>query len=130
MAVFDWMWDARAKANADPAYRKLGSADAVVYFQSGKHCRRVSFEDFEVASLTEVKLEEIADQDILISMSTREWNSYLYRRNLGRAPSLIGLESDKLHVIKTKDPMARLHFERISKSIQAFVDYGARANGK
>lgn len=130
MAVFDWMWDARSKANADPEYRKLGSADAVVYFQSGKHCRRISFEDFEIASPEEVSLEGIADQDILISMTTREWNSYLYQRKLGRAPSLIGLESERLHVIKTKNSMARLQFERISRSVQAFVDYGARVSGK
>lgn len=130
MAVFDWMNSAQAQANSDPAYRALGSADAAIYFKSGKHGRRVSFEAFEVASVSEVNVNDLSDQDIVIDMSTREWNSYLYRRRLGRAPSLLGLDAEKHDVVKTKDTMARLQYERISRTIQAFVDYGARESGR
>ena len=130
MAVFDWMANARTKANKDPAFRSLGSADATVYFQSGKHGRRVEFQSFEVASVSEADVDSIKNEDILITMSTREWNSYLYRRRLGRAPSLLGLDAEKHDVVQTKNTIARLQFERISRSIQAFVDYGARASGR
>ncbi|MCE2407588.1 MAG: hypothetical protein J4G19_08825 [Pseudomonadales bacterium] len=130
MAVFDWMVNARTEANADPEFRALGSADATVCFQSGKHGRRVVFEAFEVQSVSEANVDVIKDDDILISMSTREWNSYLYRRRLGRAPTLLALDAEKHGVIKTKDIAARLQFERISRSIQSFVDYGALASGQ
>lgn len=130
MAVFDWMQGARRKANKDPAFRALGSADATVCFQSGKHGRRVVFQDFQVNSVAEANVDDIKDGDILIAMSTREWNSYLYRRRLGRAPSLLGLDAEKRDVIQTKDSIARLQFERISRSVQAFVDYGASASGR
>lgn len=130
MAVFDWMRDAKTKANSDPAFRALGSADATVCFQSGKHGRRVVFQAFQIESVIEADVDSIKDDDILIAMSTREWNSYLYRRRLGRAPSLLGLDAEKDDVIQTKDIGARLQFERISRSIQAFVDYGARASGR
>lgn len=130
MAVFDWMPNARTKANKDPAFRALGSVDATVCFQSGKHGRRVVFQSFEVESVSEADVDSIKDEDILISMSTREWNSYLYRRRLGRAPSLLGLDAEKHDVVQTKNTIARLQFERISRSIQAFVDYGARASGR
>lgn len=130
MAVFDWMLDARKKANKDPTFRALGSADATVCFQSGKHGRRVVFQDFQVDSVAEADIDDIKNDDILISMSTREWNSYLYRRRLGRAPSLLGLDAEQHDVIHTKDSIARLQFERISRSIQAFVDFGASASGR
>lgn len=130
MAVFDWMLNAKTEANSDPAFRALGSADATVCFQSGKHGRRVVFQAFGIDSVTEADVDTIKDDDILIAMSTREWNSYLYRRRLGRAPSLLGLDAEKNDVILTKDVSARLQFERISRSIQAFVDYGARASGR
>ncbi len=130
MAVFDWMQGARRKANKDPAFRALGSADATVCFQSGKHGRRVVFQDFQVNSVSDADVDVIKDDGILISMSTREWNSYLYRRRLGRAPSLLGLDAEKQNVIQTKDTIARLQFERISRSVQAFVDYGASASGR
>ena len=130
MAVFDWMVTARTKANEDPAFRALGSADATVSFQSGKHSRRVVFQAFKVDSVEVVDADVAKGDDILISMSTREWNSYLYRRRRGRAPSLIALDAESNDLIKTKDVMARLQFERISRSIQAFVDYGARESGQ
>ena len=128
MAVFDWMARARTTANKDPAFRALGSADATVCFQSGKHGRRVVFQSFEVESVAEADVDSMKDEAILIAMTTREWNSYLYRRRLGRAPSLLALDAEKHAVIQTKDTLSRLQFERISRSIQAFVDYGARAS--
>lgn len=124
MPVFDWMDSARERANADPKYRALGSADATVYFQSGKHARRVSFEAFKIESIESVDLNELRDKDIVISMSSREWNSYLFNRRRRRAPALNALAINK-PIIKTKSTGARLAFERISRSIQAFVDYGA-----
>ncbi|MYD43545.1 MAG: hypothetical protein F4W90_06595 [Gammaproteobacteria bacterium] len=130
MAVFDWMVTAREQANTDPAFRTLGSADASVCFQSGKHGRRVNFAAFEIASVEPIDVNELGDQEMVVTMSTREWNSYLYRRRLGRAPTLLALDAVKHNVIKTKDSMARLHFERISRSIQAFVDYGSLQSGR
>ena len=129
MPAFDWMADARVKANADPAFRALGSADATVYFQAGKHVRRVEFQAFEILGVTDVDVDSMIDREILISMSSRDWNSYLYRRRLGRAPSLLALDAEK-RVVMTRDSFARLHYERVSRTIQAFVDYGARASGR
>lgn len=100
--------------------------DATVYFQSGKYARRVEFDAFRVESVDEVDVEMLAEQDIVISMSTREWNSYLYNRRMRRAPNLLALDLEK-SVIKTKSLMARLTYDRISRSVQAFVDYGAAA---
>ena len=129
MAVFDWMFVAQEEANEDPAFRALGSADTVVFFQSGKHVRRVTFEAFQIESVTNVGLDAVDDCDILINMTTREWNSYLFQRRHHRAPSLLALDAEK-KFIKTKDTFARLAYERFSRTIQAFVDYGASASGQ
>ena len=124
MAALDWIPAAQKNANDDVAFRNLGSADATVYFQSGKYARRVAFEAFKVKDVSTVDTETLVEQEIVISMTTREWNSYLYNRRMRRAPNLLALDADK-HIIKTKNPMARLAYERISRSVQAFVDYGA-----
>lgn len=120
------MQRAQERANNDPGFRALGSADATVYFQSGKHARRVTFEAFQIEAIESVQPEDLDLQDIVISMTSREWNSYLHQRRLKRAPSLLAMPTEK-KVVVTKDTMTRLAYERISKSVQAFIDYGANA---
>ncbi len=130
MAVFDWMWDARTQANDDPSFRALGSADATVCFQSGKHGRKVVFDAFQVESVTKVDVDTLQDEDIVIAMPTRTWNSYMHQRRLRRAPTLLALDVEKPGLVTTKHIMARLLFERISRTIQAFVDYGTLAQNR
>ena len=126
MPALDWLTLAKNRANKSPQFRALGSMNATICFQSGKHASNVTFKAFKVDSVTPIEGDAVGDQPIVISMSTREWNSYLYNRRMKRAPNLLSLDQER-GVVKTKSTIARLDFERILKSIQEFIDLGAKS---
>lgn len=124
MPALDWVNRAKRQANKSTDFRQLGSMNATVCFESGRYACKVIFSGFKVGTVSEISSDEVKDQEIVISMPTRQWNSYLYNRRMKRAPNLLHLDAEK-KVIKTKNIAARLAFERILNSLQAFVDYGA-----
>lgn len=116
---------AREAANADPAFRKLGTADLTLGLSLGGETRLVRFEAFEVAEVSSVKPVDLRDADIVLEMSPREWNDYLGARARGEGPTLLSLDCES-GVVRGADPLARLKLERYNRSIQAFVDLAAR----
>ena len=126
MPALDWVEQAQKQANQSSEFRGLGSMDTSVCIQSGKHACSVRFNAFEVESIDTVDQDSIDDQEIVIAMSTREWNAYLYNRRMKRAPNLLHLDAER-GIVKTKNAMAQLNFERILNSIQAFIDLGAKS---
>lgn len=125
MAALDWMDRARKRINKDPGYRALGSADIDIALKAGKTIRRASFVAFEVSRVEEGDANTLVDVDVVIEMSAREWNSYLKRRKNGTGPSLSSLDVDK-GIVRARSPLDRLKLDRCVRSVQAFIDQGAR----
>ena len=126
MAHLDWLDDAARAVNADPAFRKLGSADMRIAFKAGAVVRGVTFEAFEVSRVEEADENTIRDYELIIDMPARNWTNYLRQRAEGRGPSLISLDLDR-RIVSAPDPLARLKFERYHLSLQALIDKGAAA---
>lgn len=125
MAALDWMEKARNRVNKDPAYKQLGTADLDVAFKAGKTVRRVTFEAFEVARVEDGDETTLRDVEVVVEMPTRDWTNYLKRRKKGAGPSLNALDLDR-GIVSARSPLERLKFDRFNRSVQAFVDQGAR----
>ncbi len=125
MAQLDWMENAAAKVNADSEFRKLGTADLEVAFRAGKVSRVVRFEAFEVAEVRDIDEADLRDVELLVDMSAREWTNYLKRRAKGNGPSMMGLETAN-GIMHGLNPLSELKFHRYHRTLQAFVDAGAR----
>lgn len=130
MAVFDWMEPAKLEVNGSEAFRKLGSVDIKLAFKSGKHCRLVRFNGFEVGDIHPIHPDRpFVEAEVMVEMSTRNWNSYMRRRALKTSQTLQSVNVDRA-IITASNPLNRLLFDRFHKSIQAFVDAGAQWSAK
>ncbi len=124
MAQLDWLDGARQAVNGDPAYRKLGSADVVIGFKAGRTLRRVTLEAFEIGAIEPIGEDDLRDVELVIEMTPRDWTSYLKRRKKGTGPSLLSLDTDR-EIVRSRNVLDRMKFERYHLSIQALVDKGA-----
>ena len=123
----DWLDAARRALNDDPAFRKLGSVDVTLGLAIGDEARLVPFEAFEVGAIAGEGDEQVdfRDADLVLEMTPKDWNAYLRQRARGQGPSLLTLDlADK--VFRAADPLAALKLTRYSRSLQAFIDAGAR----
>lgn len=126
MAVFDWMEAAKAELNDSPAFRKLGSIDLRLAFKSGKHCNLVHFHGFEIGDIKSIDPDvPFAEAEVMVEMSTRNWNSYMRKRSLSRIQTLLSMDVDR-PIVTASNPLNRRLFDRYHRSIQAFVDAGAQ----
>ena len=124
MAQLDWLEDAKQAVNADPAYRRLGSADVVIGFKAGKTIRKVTLEAFEVGSIEPIEEDDLRDVELVIDMPARDWTNYLKRRGKGTGRSLLSLDLDR-DIVRAPNVLDKVKFERYHLSIQALVDKGA-----
>ena len=124
MAQLDWLEDAKQAVNADPAYRRLGSADVVIGFKAGKTIRKVTLEAFEIGSIEPIEEDDLRDVELVIDMPARDWTNYLKRRGKGAGPSLLSLDLDR-DIVRAPNVLDKVKFERYHLSIQALVDKGA-----
>jgi hypothetical protein len=120
----DWLPDARAALNVDPAFRKLGSADFKLGLVLGDDARLVTFEAFEIAAISAADRADMRDADIVLEMAPKDWNAYLRQRGRSRAGSLLSLDLSQ-HLVKARSPVKRLMFERYNRTVQALLDKGA-----
>lgn len=131
-ARLDWLEDARAALNADPGFRRLGSADMTLGLALGDDAVLVRFEAFEIAAVEHVAAGALRDADLVLEMSPREWNGYLQGRRSGRGDSLLSLALDRERerpLLRAASPLRRLLFERYNRTLQAFIDKGAALAG-
>ena len=124
MPQLDWLEDAKAALNGDPAYRKLGSTDVVIGFKAGKTIRKVTLEAFEVGTIESIAEDDLRDVELVIAMPARDWTNYLKRRKKGTGPSLLSLDTDR-EVVSSRSVLEKMKFERYHLSIQALIDKGA-----
>jgi hypothetical protein len=127
-ANLDWLPAARAALNADAAFRKLGTADFTLGLVIGDEARLVSFEAFEVADVRPADPADMRDADIVLEMAAEDWNAYLRQRSRATGPSLLTLDLDR-SLVKARNPLERLTFERYNRTIQALLDRGADMSG-
>jgi hypothetical protein len=120
----DWLPAARDALNAEPAFRRLGSADFTLGLVVGDEARLVEFRAFEVAWVAEADAQVLRDADVVIEMPAKDWNAYLRQRARARGPSLLTLDLER-RIVGGRSPLARLLFERYNRTLQAFVDRGA-----
>lgn len=119
----EWLEKARAALNADPAFRKLGSADVVLGLSLGDEVRLVKFEAFEIGEIVEGG--DLRDADLVLNLSPKDWNAYLRQRARDKGPSLLTLDQEE-QVFEAANPLARNLLPRYNLSLQAFIDTGAR----
>ncbi len=120
----DWLAEAREALNADPAFRRLGSADFRLGLALGDQVRIVSFEAFQIADIIEGDANDLRDADLVIRMTPRDWNAYLRKRARGKGPSLLAMDVSE-RLVQARNPLQRLMLERYNRTIQALLDKGA-----
>ncbi len=120
----DWLPAARDALNADPGFRKLGSADFSLGLVLGDRARLVTFEAFEISAVAEADPADLRDADLVLEMTPRDWNAYLRQRARGKGETLLSLDVER-RLVRARDPLKRLLFERYNRSIQALIDCGA-----
>lgn len=126
MTLPDPMQRAKRSVNRQGDFRKLGSAQITIDFNIGNTHNTVEFDAFSVGKIREVSDEsELRSIGSKVRMTQKQWTFYLRRRKSGKLPTLVAfnLEND---VLEFATPMDRLHFLRVHKTIQAFVDAWAR----
>lgn len=120
----DWLPAARDALNADPAFRRLGSADFNLALAVGDQARLVTFEAFEISAVADADPADLRDADLVLEMTPRDWNAYLRQRAKGKGETLLSLDLQH-RLVRARDPLKRLLFERYNRSIQALLDCGA-----
>lgn len=126
MPVPDSMQKAKRSVNRRSDFRKLGSAHLTIDFNIGKTHNTVEFDAFSVGRISDSASDtELRNIGSRVRMSQKQWSFYLRRRKSGKLPILVAfnLEND---VLEFASPMDRLHFLRVHKTVQAFVDAWAR----
>lgn len=126
MALPDSMQRAKRSVNRQVDFRKFGSADITIDFHIGDSHNTVEFDAFSVGRIREVSDEsELRNVGSKVRMTQKQWNFYLRRRKSGKLSTLLAFNLDN-DVLEFATPMDRLHFLRVHKTIQAFVDAWAR----
>jgi hypothetical protein len=117
---------ARAAVNADPAFKRLGTADMAVGLRRGDASFLVTFEAFECAAVEAVDDDRLRDADFELALPAGAWDRYLAERRAGRAPTLLSLDLDTPGgLVRGRDPLRALEFERYQATLQAFIDKSA-----
>lgn len=126
MALPESMQRAKRSVNRRSDFRKLGSAEITIDFNIGNTHNTVEFDAFSVGRIREVSDEsELRSIGSRVRMTQKQWNFYLGRRKSGKLSTLVGFNLEN-NVLEFATPMDRLHFLRVHKTIQAFVDAWAR----
>ena len=115
---------AEVKDSSD--YHKLGPAGILVGFRTENICQLLDFSSFTLSTVADDELDNVLEKvDVLISMSSRQWGYYLRRRVSGKAHSILIFDL-RNNVLQFATLLDRLKFLRVHRSVQAFVDVGAR----
>jgi hypothetical protein len=125
MTTLAFLQGVQQAVNADPAFRKLGTADFSMILAVGAERVKLVFEAFEVAEVSDAAGVGDRDVDFVLGIEPDLWRSCLAARARGEGPSLLSMDLDH-GLVKARDPLARLNFERFNRSLQAFVDAGAK----
>lgn len=120
-----WLETARERANADAAFRALGTADVRFGVRAGTDTFVVTLEAFEVARVATATEEEAADVDFCLDMPADAWRTYLdgFSNNARRYLNDIDLDTDG--GILRGSARNRLLFPRYNATVERFFELGA-----
>ena len=132
MPVFpsvEWFQAVRTAANADPAFRSLGTAEAQVGVKVGDDVYVLDFDAFECSGVSQVEEYYLVDVDFYLEMAQEEWRSLLtnVRENDGADSehtfNTLDVESG---IVESSNPFGMNNFPRYHLTVQRFFDVSAQ----
>ena len=123
-----WFEAARASANADAAFRRLGTADTRFAVKQGDAIVEVQLDAFEVGTIAERQPDELREFDFYIEMNAEQWRTYLEGlRGKGQRRSIsdIDLLTDG-GVVQGSNAYGKNNLLRYVCSVDRFFELGAR----
>jgi hypothetical protein len=127
----EWFTAIKDIVNADPAFRQLGTVDAVVGVKVEHKIYELTFEAFECTGVREVGENDLRDMDFWLEQSYDQWKDMISNIKTHGAADL----SHTLNTIDLNIPegLARSHdgyrrdaFYRFNQSIQDFFNASAK----
>jgi hypothetical protein len=134
MPVFpsvEWFTTIKDMVNADPAFRQLGTVDAVMGVKVQSKVYELVFEAFECTSVREVSENELRDMDFWLEQSYDQWKDMLENiKKNGAADLTHTVNTIDLSLpegfAKSQDGYRRDAFYRFNQSIQDFFNASAK----
>jgi len=115
---------AMSRVNGDPAFRKLGTCDAVMGIKAGKRCYAVTFDAFEVDDVREIPEEDLLDVDFYLDMRKKEWDELLADVAGGKQTDLNQLDLER-GIVNAKSERLRHTFLQYYLTFQRFIEAAA-----
>ncbi|MDP9235795.1 MAG: hypothetical protein M3P30_00100 [Chloroflexota bacterium] len=134
MPVFpsvEWFTTIKDMVNSDPAFRQLGTVDAVMGAKVGSKVYELVFEAFECTSVREASENDLRDMDFWLEQSYDQWKDMLenIKKNgaadLSHTVNTIDLSLPE-GFAKSHDGYRRDAFYRFNQSIQDFFNASAK----
>ncbi len=125
----EWFEAVRNAANADPAFRGLGTAEAQVGVKVGGDVYVLDFDAFECAGVSQVEEHNLRDVDFYLDMSPEDWQMLLTNvRENGGADSehtfnTLDVENG---IVESSNPYGMNNFPRYHLTVQRFFDVSSQ----
>lgn len=134
MPVFpsvEWFNAIKDLVNNDPAFRQLGTVDAVVGVKVGSKIFELTFEAFECTNVREAGENDLRDMDFWLEQSYDAWKDMLENiKQHGAADLSHTLNTIDLNIpegfARSHDGYRRDAFYRFNQSIQDFFNAAAK----
>lgn len=134
MPVFpsvEWFNAIKDLVNNDPAFRQLGTVDAVVGVKVGSKIFELTFEAFECTNVREAGENDLRDMDFWLEQSYDAWKEMIGNiRQHGAADLSHTLNTIDLNIpegfARSHDGYRRDAFYRFNQSIQDFFNASAK----
>ncbi len=134
MPVFpsvEWFNAIKEIVNRDPAFRQLGTVDAMVGVRVGGKLYELTFEAFECTNVREAGENDLRDMDFWLEQSYDQWKDMLTNiREHGHADLSHTLNTIDLSMpegfARSHDGYRRDAFYRFNQSLQDFFNASAK----
>ena len=122
-----WFEAAKTRANADAAFKKLGTADTRFAVKHGDAVVEVQFDAFEIGTVAERGTDELREFDFYLEMNAGQWREYLdglCGKGRKRSISDVDLQTSG-GVVKGENAFGRNNLLRYVCSVDRFFELGA-----
>lgn len=122
-----WFETAKVRANADSAFRKLGTAEARFGVKLGDAIVEVQMDAFEIGTVAERSADELRELAFYLEMNAGQWREYLDGlRGIGRKRSISDVDLEVAGgVVRGADARAKMNLPRYVCSVDRFFELGA-----
>ena len=127
----EWFNSIREITNNDPAFRQLGTVDAVIGVKVGSKIYELTFEAFECTNVREANENALRDMDFWMEQPYDAWKDMLENiKKNGHADLTHTLNTIDLSIpeglARSQDGYRRDAFYRFNQSIQDFFNASAK----